>query len=376
MTNAKTLRAPARAAPKTDSANCALAHSRSRNLPSQAQKRALRHNFRKRGSMVQSLTGPNGKRKHRACFANPAQGRRSQIAYKLGHGIRGISPVLLKVESEQAWREHYEGIYRSVNPGSEFEADLAYLLAWQLWRIGRLIRHETALTNEQIYEPPESLLDSFSRSTLTKEAILDAIARLESENRNGNSPNAEGSKNSLLTRCRALARGEADVMFEPSEVREILTLVLEQIRWNSEEQNNAKSDDDDADSDDDRQDEELAIEERPWAAGEIAEQIQILSDAADLNWREELALAIQSLEHVDKEHLEQIDEARRHVLRNLVLDERTVNRLALYERHIMAQFKSTYSLLERARAYRLGMPVPPPVSVDLTVSKAHDANGV
>jgi len=148
------------------------------------------------------------------------------------------------------------------------------------------------------------------------------------------------------------------------------------VRSRAEKKMNGDADDDEADYGEDSQDDELAIEERPWAAGEIAEQIQILSDAADLDWREELALAIQSLEHVDKEHLEQIDEARRHVLRNLVLDERTVNRLALYERQIMAQFKSTYSLLERARAYRLGMPVPPPVSVDLTVSKAHDANGV
>jgi hypothetical protein len=123
--------------------------------------------------MVQSLPLVNGQRKRRRGESTP-EGRSSQIQYRLGHGIRGISPVLLKVESEQAWREHYEGVYRSVNPGSEFEADLAYLIAWQLWRFGRLIRHETALTNEQIHEPPESLLDSFSRSTLTKEAILDA----------------------------------------------------------------------------------------------------------------------------------------------------------------------------------------------------------
>ena len=50
--------------------------------------------------------------------------------------------------------------------------------------------------------------------------------------------------------------------------------------------------------------------------------------------------------------------------------------LGLYERQINAQFKSTYSLLERARANRLGMPVPPPVSLDLTLSKGHDANGI
>src|SRR5262249_16871681 len=52
----------------------------------------------------------------------------------------------------------------------------------------------------------------------------------------------------------------------------------------------------------------------------------------------------------EDEHARQIDEARRHVLRNLVLQERDVTRLGLYERQINAQFKSTYSLLKRARA--------------------------
>jgi len=120
----------------------------------------------------------------------------------------------------------------------------------------------------------------------------------------------------------------------------------------------------------------MTIEERPWAAGEIAEQIQILSNAAGVDWREELSWVIQSLEETEDKHAKQIDEARRHVHRNLVLEERDVTRLGLYERQINAQFKSTYSLLERARAYRLGMPVPPPASVDLTVSKGNDANGV
>jgi hypothetical protein len=162
----------------------------------------------------------NGWRKrNRGGGAMTVEGRRSQIAHKLGHGIRGISPVLLKVESEQAWREHYESVYRSVNPGSEFEADLAYLLAWQLWRIGRLIRHETALTTEKIHKPPESIFDIDNNPTVTKGAILDAIARLEWEKRNGNSRKASSkqpkadSKNSLLSRCRAIESTASDVMF-------------------------------------------------------------------------------------------------------------------------------------------------------------------
>jgi hypothetical protein len=58
-----------------------------------------------------------------------AEGRRSQIQHKLGHGIRGISPVLLGVEREEDWRMHYEGMCRALNPGDEFEADLVYLIA-------------------------------------------------------------------------------------------------------------------------------------------------------------------------------------------------------------------------------------------------------
>jgi hypothetical protein len=159
---------------------------------------------------------------------------------------------------------------------------------------------------------------------------------------------------SLLSRCRALQGGAPDVVFSHEEVREILTLVLEQVRWSAEEEINDESDDREAENGNDRPIEEFAIEERPWKAGEIAEQIQILSAAAGVDWREELALAIQSLQEERDEHAKQIDEARRHVLRNLVLDERSVNRLALYEPQINSQFKSTYALLERARAYRLG----------------------
>ena len=150
---------------------------------------ALPEIISKVGSMVQSMTGPNGKRKHRARFANPAQGRRSQIQYKLGHGIRGISPVLLGVECQSDWQTHYEGVCRALNPGNEFEADLVYLTAWQLWRFSRLIRHETALTSEKIHKPTESIFDVDHSPTVTKQAILDAIARLECERQNGDSRN-------------------------------------------------------------------------------------------------------------------------------------------------------------------------------------------
>ena len=144
---------------------------------------------------------------------------------------------MLGVERQSDWESHYEGICRALNPGNEFEADLVYLIAWQLWRFGRLIRHETALTNEKIHKPPESIFDVGHSPTVTKEAILAAIARFECERQSGTSPKKSkaDSKNSLLSRCRAIEGEASDVMFDPSEVREILGLILEQVRLSAEE---------------------------------------------------------------------------------------------------------------------------------------------
>jgi hypothetical protein len=89
-------------------------------------------------------------------------------------------------------------------------------------------------------------------------------------------------------------------------VREILGLVLEQVRSSAEKEMNDDADYGEADNDEDTQDEKLTIEERPWSAGEIAEQIQILSDAAGVDWREELSWTIQSLEEAEDEHAKQI----------------------------------------------------------------------
>jgi hypothetical protein len=103
------------------------------------------------------------KRPKRGRGKHTVEGRKSQIQCKLWHGIRGISPVLLGVEKDEDWKDHYKGAYQSLAPGNEFETDLVFLIAWQLWRFGRLIRHETALTTEKIHEPAESILDSLSR---------------------------------------------------------------------------------------------------------------------------------------------------------------------------------------------------------------------
>jgi len=85
------------------------------------------------------------------------------------------------------------------------------------------------------------------------------IARLECERQNGSSRDGASStqskadsNNSLLPRCRAIKNGARDVMFDPSEVREILGLVLAQVRSSAEEQINEDADYGEADNDEDK----------------------------------------------------------------------------------------------------------------------------
>ena len=145
--------------------------------------------------MVQSAIHPNGQRKRKNGQHTP-EGQRSQIKHKLSHGIRGISPVLLSVEKEQDWLEHYAGVRESLGPGNEFEEDLCYLIAWQLWRFGRLIRHETELTSEKIARPDLA----YHNGHLSREAIQSVLtqpkAKLEKEH---------AAALELLTRYGAIA---------------------------------------------------------------------------------------------------------------------------------------------------------------------------
>jgi hypothetical protein len=324
------------------------------------------------GTIVQKAQdsgGGNSKPSHKAKYADPRDGRRSQIRYKCNHGIRNISPVLMDVEREGDWQTHLQGIYQSLSPGSEYEANLVYLIAWALWRLGRLVRHETALTTQMIHEPPAHSLFASDRETITKEAIRTV---LEQGVRNGDAcptsrgRNGEVSANGFLSRCRELLAGTSDVMFDPAEVREILGRIVATVEEAQKDEEKAA-----VDSEDDE--EEIRVEERQWSAQEVAEQIRILSETCGVDPRRCLESLVQALQD---EHETQADEqtqeheiARAHVVRNLILGEQDVARLSAYERQILASLKTYYNLLERERARRLGTPLPPPVSVDLNITR-------
>jgi hypothetical protein len=312
--------------------------------------------------MVQTAFQTNGRRKRKS-GENTPEGRHSQIKHKLSHGIRGISPVLLGVERQEDWEAHYEAKRKALAPGDDFEEDCVYLMAWQVWRFGRLIRHETELTSEKIANPDLT----YHNGHLSREAIQSVLtqpkAKLEKEH---------AAALELLTRYGTIARCSPDVKFDPSEVRSLLEAVLDHIQNTTEETTEDDVEGDGSDNSDGEVEStspDIDVAQRTWTAAEIAEQIQILARAAGVDWRAELDHVLCTKARALHEQRCAIEEARGHVTKGLILPEKHVNRLALYERQINAVFKSTYALLERARAYRTGQPIPPPVSVDLTISK-------
>ena len=315
--------------------------------------------------MVQSAFHTNGRRKRKHGDVTP-EGRRNLIKHKLSHGIRGISPVLLGVENERDWLVHYAGVRESLDPGNEFEEDLAYLIAWQLWRFGRLIRHETELTSEKIARPNLTYRNGHLSPEVIQSVLTQPKATLEKEH---------VATLDLLTRYGTIAQCSPEALFDASEVRSLLEAVLDHIQDTTEgDPQNDGSDNEDGEVESNSPD--IDVADRTWTAAEIAEQIQGLALATGRDWRSELEHVLRTKAQEFHEQRCAIEEARGHVTKGLILPEKHVNRLALYERQINSVLKSTYNLLERTRAYRLGTPLAPPVSVDLTISKGSDAIGV
>jgi hypothetical protein len=107
---------------------------------------------------------------------------------------------------------------------------------------------------------------------------------------------------------------------------------------------------------------------RPWTVSEVQDELEILCDAADLDWREEFESVLYHQRyklHCQGEHLAL---AKAHVEENRILSLEEISRLSLYGRQLNATLKSLVNQLERHRALRLGQVVPPPLAVDLTLS--------
>jgi hypothetical protein len=79
-----------------------------------------------------------------------AEGKKRSSANAVRHGALSLRPVVVGLESEEAWASHLEGVFASLRPTDHLEEALTERIAVQLWRLGRIVRYETeAITANQ-----------------------------------------------------------------------------------------------------------------------------------------------------------------------------------------------------------------------------------
>ena len=290
-----------------------------------------------------------------------AQGRRNQIASRLTHGIRCLSPVLLYVESEVEWQEHLEGFRQSYAPVGEVEECLVHLIAYQFWRwIGRLIPYERDLTFARMTAPSDSLIGGGCSSDDIQKVLSTPSANLEAQQRTAVEQQA---------RYEALGNGESNgLVFSAAEVEELVDWFRKKIAKEQDDENEG----------DDPDDEALVFdgENRSWTGAEVQEQLALLvqeqlallCEAAGQDWRAKLPWVLYDRQHKLDERFSRLSEAKKQIAYNRILGLEELSRLTLYERQIHATLKHLVNQLERHQALRRGQPVAAPLALDVTLS--------
>src|SRR5437867_7925888 len=113
-----------------------------------------------------------------------ASGRAAVRRNAVKHGLRSDDPVVTAHESPADWRRHHAGIIRSLSVEGDLETELAERVALLLWRLKRVARYETDMTNQYIQDIPDDMAvaAAYGKGALnipTEEAItLDKIGNL------------------------------------------------------------------------------------------------------------------------------------------------------------------------------------------------------
>ena len=238
------------------------------------------------------------------------------------------------------------------------------MIAYQFWRwIGRLIPYERDLSTVRMTTPPDSHFGDGCSSADIQKVLETPAAELSAQ---------ENAARAQLARYEALGNGQSDsLVFSAPEVEELVDLFYRRLT-------NGDVDEEDEDSGEDYDENEAADpdegatlfdgENRTWFAAEVQEQLKVLCEAAGADWRGKLSYVLYYYRHELEERLKRLAEAKKHVTCNRILGMEELDRLCLYERQISASFRHLVSQLERHQARRLGVPVPAPVAVDLSVS--------
>ena len=110
-----------------------------------------------------------------------AEGRQATDLSKVRHGIRYEQPIIPGQESEKEWQSHHEAFIGSLAPEGSVEHMIAYRIALNYWRLGRLTLAEIAAVSVEIEDDPFSSdgSDSVSKHFLPYADTLDRLIDYE-----------------------------------------------------------------------------------------------------------------------------------------------------------------------------------------------------
>ena len=254
-----------------------------------------------------------------------AAGRLATDLSKVRHGIRYEQPVIPGVENAREWKAHYNALVGSLAPEGSLEHMLAYRIALNYWRLGRLTKAETAAVCLQI-EQDNSLLSG-----------------------NG-SGSAERAREALSLFKWWIESGDNESL----DQEDALTLLN---AWPYEYD----------------QDDEL-YERQEWTCGALR---QVFAEYAQREDKTPEAVLKELRGHLQSAIRTASADARgeqmkagQEVARNLLPPVDVLDRLIDYERHLCSQIRRDFDRLERFQSLRLGRPVAPPVAVDVTLASS------
>jgi hypothetical protein len=294
----------------------------------------------------------------------------------LSHGLAAATPVLPGERAED-WDRHRAGITAALAPVGTMEEALADRVADCLWRLRRVVAYETAATlagvEEAVTDPPPVDLGSSAERDLKRRAKtrkeLDEI------------------EHKLDTSNQAIRYWETfPEMGDESPIpHEIARLLAEDL---------ATALPDEADFDPDHPTfliaagvPETYLDEpylwSKWTAGAVRRYAAALAAKAGVDATALLSAGVEARRDEIRETTEAEDRiatelrevedrvaarTRRAVLRRILPDIFTVEKVVRYEGHLTRQMTTALHTLERLQAARSGAPVPPPAAIDVTVT--------
>ena len=301
------------------------------------------------------------------------------------HGIFANLPVVAG-ESPYEWDQHRAGIVASLDPIGLLESSLAQRVALILWRLARLARFESGVTNANVEDAgllnPE--LDPFLATTHPSPNVEDYLKLTNEKLRQ-----ARVNLDEILTMAHLLRRVSESVKPDAYRNDQVVSL----LQWAFHESY------------------DYAFRRfdpaHPTEPGFLAQLGVSVVSIKDVVWTLELILrgfdyyagasdatAATFQSHMQKAINERVAALDREVRRlegetnaivrrselsraraadaALLPREQTVEMIMKYERHLQNQLNSTLHELERLQARRAGTPVAPPLVADVQVTVVQD----